>query len=92
MKKNEYNQIISILYDLHIAYPHYNIGRHLATAFDGYGDIWGITDKEMLFSLTKYKSELDMDFPHIDEKEIENIIKDGMDLANILKEEEDGGY
>lgn len=43
----------------------------------------------MLFSLTKYKSELDMDFPHIDEKEIEKIIKDGMDLANILKEEEE---
>ena len=92
MKKNEYNQIISILYDLHIAYPHYNIGRHLATAFDGYGDIWGITDKEFVYALSKYKAQLDMDIPHTDENEIDDIIRQGLDLDNILKEEEDGDY
>jgi len=34
-----------------------------------------------------------MDVPHTDESELEKIIKEGMDLDNILKEEdEDGDY
>jgi len=85
---NYYNEVISILQELHKNFPAYNIGRHLATALDGYGDIWGMTDKELAFSLNKYKSQLDLDIPHTDESEIDKIIKEGMDLDNILKEEE----
>jgi hypothetical protein len=33
-----------------------------------------------------------MDVPHTDESELDKIIKEGMDLDNILKEEEDGDY
>ena len=34
-----------------------------------------------------------MDVPHTDDSELEKIIKEGMDLDNILKEEEeDGNY
>jgi hypothetical protein len=34
-----------------------------------------------------------MDVPHADENELEKIIKEGMDLENILKEEDsDGDY
>lgn len=65
------------------------MGRHLSTALDGYGDIWGLSDKEILFALEKYKSQLDMDIPHTDEEELAKIIKEGMDLDNILKEEEE---
>jgi len=92
--KNHYNQVISILQELHKAFPTYNMGRHLATALSDYGDIWGITDKELAFALSKYKSEIEMDVPHTDESELEKIIKEGMDLDNILKEEEeeDGNY
>ena len=82
-------QIVHLLTDLHKLYPNYNMGRHLSTALDGYGDVWGVTDKEMLFAIEKYKAQLDSDIPHTDDKEIENIIKDGLDLANILKEDED---
>jgi hypothetical protein len=32
-----------------------------------------------------------MDVPHTDESELEKIIKEGMDLDNILKEEEEDG-
>jgi hypothetical protein len=32
-----------------------------------------------------------MDIPHTDESELEKIIKEGMDLDNILKEEEEDG-
>jgi hypothetical protein len=91
-KPNNYYRILGLLQQLHISYPNYNMGRHIATALDEYGDIWGLTDKELLFALRKYTSELDMDVPHTDESEIDQIIKDGMDLDNILKEEDVEDY
>jgi len=92
-KKNNYQQSLHTLQELHKDFPTYNLGRHLATALADYGDIWGITDKELAFALDKYKSELQMDVPHTDDSELEKIIKEGMDLDNILKEEDtDGDY
>jgi hypothetical protein len=78
-----------VLESLRKAHPTYNIGRHISTALDGYDDIWGVTDKEFLFALEKYELELNMDSPHIDEEEIEEIIKDGMNLERTLFEEEE---
>ena len=92
MSKNYYNQIIHILQELHKGFPTYNMGRHLSTALDEYGcNIWGMTDKELVFALEKYKTEIEMDVPHTDETELDKIIKEGMDLDNILKEEEEDG-
>lgn len=87
-KASDYNKAIGILQDLHKLYPHWNMGRHLATALDGYGDVWGLTDKELVFLLDKYKTRMDLDIPHVaDDEEVDEIIKDGMDL---FKEEENG--
>jgi hypothetical protein len=92
-KKNNYQQSLHTLQELHKDFPTYNLGRHLATALSDYGDIWGMTDKEIAFALDKYKSELEMDIPHTDDSELDKIIKEGMDLDNILKEEDpDGDY
>lgn len=91
-KTNHHSKIIKILQELHSSYPNYTMGRHISTALSDYGDFWGITDQEMLFALTKYKSQLEMDVPHSDEKEIDEIIKQAMDLENILKEEDNGDY
>lgn len=90
-KKTYYAEVISLLEELNKSFPTYNVGRHLATALDGYGDIWGLTDKELAFALRKYKTEIEMDVPHTDESELDKIIKEGLDLENILKEEEDDG-
>lgn len=90
-KKTPYIEVITILQELHKSFPTYNLGRHLATALADYGDIWGLTDKELAFALGKYKAEIEMDIPHTDESELEKIIKEGMDLDNILKEEEEDG-
>jgi hypothetical protein len=68
------------------------MGRHLSTILDEYGNIWGITDKELAFVLEKYKAKLDMDIPHTDDSELENIIREGMDLDNILKEDDGEEY
>lgn len=91
-KPNYYNQAVHLLQQLHTAYPEYNMGKHLATALDGYGDIWGVSDKELVFALEKYKAQLDMDIPHTDEKELDQIIKDGMNLDDILKDQDGEDY
>lgn len=71
------------------AHPTYNIGRHISTALDGYDDVWGVTDKEFLFALEKYELALNIDIDHIDQEEIDEIIKDGMNLERMFEEEED---
>jgi hypothetical protein len=87
-KPNYYRQIIQTLESLHKTHPTYNIGRHISTATNE-SDLWGVTDKELLFSLKKYETSLEMDVIH-DEKDIENIIKDGMNLGTIfLNDNED---
>jgi len=91
-KPNYYNKVLHILQELHIGYPQYNMGRHLSTVLDECGNIWGMTDKELAFVLTKYKGQLEMDIQHMDDSEIDDIIKQGMDLDNILKEEDNGDY
>jgi hypothetical protein len=90
-KINYYIQIIDLLNELHRTFPTYNLGKHLSTALDGQGDVWGISDKELLYILTKYKTELELDTHHANDKEIEDIIRDGMNLNDILMEEEDNG-
>lgn len=89
MKPNSYEQILSVLVELKEAFPSYNMGRHLDTALNEYKDIWGMTDKEMLYALNRYKSQLTLDVPHTDESEIDKIVKDGMNLHTILQEDEE---
>lgn len=89
-KPQHFTQVLNLLTELHRSYPTYNIGRHLSTALADYGDVWGMSDKELLFALQKYKTQLDMDIPRTDEKELDEIIKQGLDLESILKDEEDG--
>lgn len=69
---------------LHSDYPKYSMGRHISTALDGY-DIWGMTDKEMLYAFEKYAAELQFDIPHED-KDIDEIVKQGMDINKIREE------
>jgi len=88
-KPNYYRQIIKAFERLQKAHPTYNIGRHIATALDGYSDVWGVTDKEFLFARQKYEIELNLDHPHIDEEEIDEIIKDGMNLERMFFDEDE---
>ena len=68
------------------------MGRHLSTALSDYGDVWGVTDKELAFALEKYKTRLELDIPHIaDDAELDQIVREGMDLDSLFKEEEDNG-
>jgi len=84
---NYYFQIIKLLRRLNKSHPTYNMGKHLSTALYEYNDVWGVSDKELLFALEKYEIELNIDDPHEDEEEIQKILKEGMNLNNILNEE-----
>jgi len=84
--KPYYSKIVNILKVLHKKHPTYNIGRHISTAFDGYGDLWNVSDKEFLFALEKYDIKLDLDIPHEDNEDIEKIINDGLNLDKILRD------
>jgi hypothetical protein len=84
---NYYRQALQVLESLNKSHPKYNIGRHLSTALDGH-DLWGVSDKEVLQALKDYKTELEIDVPH-KEDDVEDIIKQGMNLNSLdLYEEE----
>lgn len=90
-KKTNYQQCISILTQLHKDNPNTSLGTHLANAFAEYGNTWGMSDKEILFALEKYKTQLELDY--FPDSDIEKIVKEGMDLNSILLDEEDeDGY
>ena len=43
----------------------------------------------MVFALGRYRAQLDMDYSHKDEDYVDKIVKDGMDLDKLFKEDED---
>ena len=87
-KPNEYKQILKALEELNDTYPSYGLGRHLATAFEDYGDLWGVSNKEILFALTKYRATLEMDVPReMGEEELAKILEDGMHLTSYIEED-----
>ena len=91
-KPNHYNEILSCLQELHSLYPEYSMGQHLSTILDEYGDIWGVSDKELSYALTKYKAQLELYVPYeASDNELENIVKDAMNLSSssLLNTEED---
>lgn len=88
-RQSDFSKLVSLLTELHKAYPHYGVGRHLSTILADYGDIWGMTDREFVFALEKYKLQLDMDVPNAED--IDEIIRQGMNLDSILKEEDNNG-
>jgi hypothetical protein len=87
-KPTDFSQIITLLNELHKSFPKYNIGRHISTALDG-GDLWGISDKQLVEALNKYSEEQELDNPYTNERELESIISDGMNLDHLFDEEEE---
>jgi hypothetical protein len=84
-KPNYYTEILVLLKDLHLDYPSYSLSKHLATAFSEYRDIWGISNRELLESLKKYKNQLDLDTTP--EQSIDKIIEEGTNLEKLFKKD-----
>lgn len=85
MKKTRstyYRDTLVILAELKEAYPTYELGRHIETALGDYPDLWDLTDKEIHYAFSKYQATMSMDVPReTDEKELQRIIQDGMNLT-----------
>lgn len=80
-KASYYKQALRVLDELHVKYPQFELGRHLSTALAEYGDIWGMTGKEMLFALEKYQAELELDNNNIAQEDfVQQILEDGMNI------------
>jgi hypothetical protein len=47
-----------------------------------------VTDGELLFAFTKYKTQLENDGYFHTPDDLDKIVKDGIDLDNILTEDE----
>lgn len=58
----------------------------MATALDGYGDMFLLTDQEVCHALREYALELDSDVPHEDE-ELDKILKEGMHLQMMFTDD-----
>jgi hypothetical protein len=86
-KPSDFSQIITLLNELHKSFPKYNIGRHISTALDG-SDLWGISDKQLLAALQKYREEREIDSPYTNERELDAIISDGLNLDHLFDEDE----
>lgn len=86
-KPNPYNQVLDLLLKLKREYPRYSLGQHISTALEEYGDVWGMTDNEILHALQKY--ELELEFNIAPEKEVEKILKEGQNLDKLFQEEEE---
>ena len=83
-----YNKIISILEHLHTTHPSYTMGKHLATALDGSGDLFMLTDHEIETALRAYSAELAYDVPHKNEREeLDVIVREGMRISSFTKED-----
>ena len=82
-------QILKVFNELHDKYPTYNIGRHLATAFEGC-DLWSLSDREMLFAIKKYQARMEYD---IHPEEVDDIVRAGIEFeklkASLYDDEED---
>lgn len=90
MAINYYGECLSLLSKLHQEHPTFSLGRHISTALEEYGDVWGISNKEMLFALQKYQTTIELEDSSLSHEDyVDKIVRDGMDLDNILKEEED---
>ncbi len=87
-KPNYYTEILAVFTELKTLYPSYSMGKHMSTILDEYGDVWGMTDKEFLYAVTKYKAQMQMDVPHeTGEEELNEIIEDAKNLS-IYREDE----
>lgn len=87
--KNYYSECVKALITLKTLYPHQTLGQHISTATADYKDVWNMSDKEFLFAIEKYATELEFNLES--ETSIDKIIADsvGDKLFQLEEEEED---
>jgi hypothetical protein len=83
--RSYYSRSLIILEKIKKFIPSVTLGKHIATSLEDY-NIENISDKDLFIRLNDYLSELESDVSHFDD--LEQIIKDGLDLNHILDNED----
>jgi hypothetical protein len=83
--RSYYNRSLFVLEKIKKFIPNVALGKHLARALEEC-NIENISDKDLFIKLNDYLSTLESDVPHC--YDLEQIIKDGLDLNHILDNEE----
>lgn len=86
---NYYRECLRIFENLYATHPTFSLGRHIATALSDYGDIWGLTNKELLFALRKYEAEIELNHNmHTSHKDfVDKVVKDAANLDELLTDD-----
>jgi hypothetical protein len=89
-KINFFKKLIAQLQELHNDYPNQSVATHFAIALQDYGNIWGLSDKEVSFAIEKYQVELELN-NFIPDKDLDKIIEEGknLDKINLYDDESD---
>lgn len=82
MKTNYHAQIIELFRELKAKYPNQGLGQHLSIALSEYPNYWGMSDKEFLFSLQKYKFELEENMLP-PEQEIQKLVDESSSIDKL---------
>ena len=83
--RSYYSRSLIVLEKIKKFIPNVPLGKHFATALEGC-NIENISDKDLFIKLNDYLSTLESDVPHC--QDLEQIIKEGLDLNHILDSEE----
>ena len=84
-----YDEALKIFKRLKQKFPNFTLGRHISVAFADYGDLESVSPKEFVFALEKYETELEIDSPIAEGEELDEILRDGMNLDHILDEDDE---
>lgn len=80
-QKNYKSEILSTIKEIFKKFPNQLVSTHLSLAFSDYASIDGISDKEILFLLDKYKYEKELDIEIQHDASIDRIIEEGQNLS-----------
>lgn len=89
--KTYYKRVLSTLDQLHKDYPSYPLARHISSATADYGDIWGLSDKDLYEALRKYQSIMEIDPNMASDDFVDKIEEDAQHIfeTDYFSEEED---
>lgn len=86
-KHNYTKKFLDLLKDLKTQFPKRELSWHLAGMLAEYdANCWGVSDKELYYSLEKYSKRVEMDENPDD---ISRIIAEGYDLEALMAPSED---
>lgn len=85
--KKDYKEVLHVLTELHKDHPNYTLATHIALATADYGDLWGVSDKDLLAALLQYQEELALDTDRVVSPEYIKQLEE--DAKHLFDPEED---